>query len=101
MKKRYEINYTEDFVRKLENITDYILYELQNPIASSKFQANLLQTLSILPYFPEGMPVYQNTNYHYLIMKHWLIFYKIQDNTVILSRILSSKQNLNNKFLSD
>ncbi len=101
MKKRYKVTYREDFARKVENITAYILYELQNPIASYRFQVKLLQTLSILPYFPEGMPVYQNTNYHYLIMKHWLIFYKIQDNTVILSRILSSKQNLNNKFLSD
>jgi len=101
MKKRYEINYTEDFVRKLENITDYILYELQNPIASSKFQANLLQTLSILSYFPQAMPIYRSSNYHYLIMKHWLIFYEINDYIIEVSHIFSSKQDFNNKFLSD
>ena len=101
MKKRYKVTYREDFARKVENITAYILYELQNPIASQQFQMDLFQSISILSYFPNAMSVYRNTNYHYLIMKHWLIFYKIQDNTVILSRILSSKQNLNNKFLSD
>ena len=101
MKKRYEINYTEDFVRKLENITAYILHELKNPIASSKFQANLLQRFSILSYFPQAMPIYRSSNYYYLIMKHWLIFYEINDYIIEVSHIFSSKQNLNNKFLSD
>lgn len=101
MKKRYEVKYTRDFVRKLESITEYILYELQNPIASYQFQVNLIQTLSILSYFPEAMPIYRGSNYHYLIMKHWLIFYEINDYIVEVSHIFSSKQNLNNKFLSD
>lgn len=99
MKERYKVSYQGDFARKFKNITDYISYELQNPIASSQFRINLIQKLYILSYLPEAMPVYRNTNYHYLIMKHWLIFYKIQGNTVIISNIFSSKQNLNNKFL--
>lgn len=98
MKERYKISYHKDFARRVENITDYILYELQNPIASQQFQMDLFQSISILSYFTNAMPMYRKTDYHYLIMKHWLIFYKIQDNTVILSRILSSKQNLNNKL---
>lgn len=72
MKKRYEVNYTGDFVM-----------------------------LSILSYFPEAMSIYRGSNYHYLIMKHWLIFYEINDYIVEVSHIFSSKQNLNNKFLSD
>lgn len=99
MKKRYEVNYREDFAKRIENIMTYISYELQNPIASYQFQVKLLQMLSILSYFPEAMPIYQNTNYHYLIMKHWLIFYEVNNNIVDVSRIFSSKQNLNNKFL--
>ncbi|MCI9087131.1 MAG: type II toxin-antitoxin system RelE/ParE family toxin [Clostridia bacterium] len=96
-----EILQTETYLSQLNSIINYISYELQNPIASHQFYNNLVKKLSILSYLPQAMPVYRNTNYHYLIMKHWLIFYKIQDNTVMLSRILSSKQDFNNKFLSD
>lgn len=99
MKERYKISYQEDFARKFKNITDYISYELQNPIASSQFRINLIQKLSILSYFPSAMPMYRDTNYHYLIMKHWLIFYEINGYSVEVSHIFSSKQNLNSKFL--
>lgn len=99
MKERYKISYDKDFARRFENITNYILYELQNPIASKQFQMNLFQSISILSYFPNAMPMYRDTNYHYLIMKHWLIFYEINDCSVEVSHIFSSKQNLNNKFL--
>lgn len=99
MKEKYEISYHEDFARKVENITDYILYELQNQIASQQFQMNLFQRISILLYFPSAMPVFRKTNYRYLIMKHWLILYKIQDSLVTISKIFSSKQDIENKFL--
>ena len=99
MKKIYKVNYTLDFARKVENIEHYILYELQNPIASCQFKVKMMQTLSILPYFPKAMPIYQHTKYHYLIMKHWLIFYEINDNIVEVSKIFNSKQNLKNKFI--
>lgn len=96
-----EILQTEIYLIQLNSIINYISYELQNPIASYQFYNNLVKKLSILSYLPQAMPVYRSTNYHYLIMKHWLIFYKIQGNTVIISYIFSSKQNFNNKFLSD
>lgn len=99
MKKRYKVYYKKDFTRKIDQICDYILYELQNPIASYKFRIKLLQTLSILDYLPEAGPMYRNTQYHYIVMKHWLILYKIQDNYVKIYKIISSKQDLDNQFL--
>ncbi|MCI9039704.1 MAG: type II toxin-antitoxin system RelE/ParE family toxin [Clostridia bacterium] len=96
-----EILQTEIYLSQLNSIINYISYELQNPIASYQFYNNLVKKLSILSYLPQAMPVYRTTKYHYLIMKHWLIFYKIQSNTVIISYIFSSKQDFNNKFLSD
>ncbi len=99
MKKRYNVYYIKDFTKKVDQICDYILYELKNPIASYKFRIKILQTLSILNYFPETGPMYRNTKYHYLIMQHWLILYKIQDNFVKVYKIVSTKQNLSNQFL--
>lgn len=101
MKKRYNVHYDENFVMKVESITKYIFYELQNPIASYQFRIKLLQSLSFLNYFPEARPKYRDTNYYYLIMKHWLIFYEIYNyNTVEVSNIFSSKQDLTYKFLN-
>ena len=93
MKKRYKIIYSRNFHKKIHQITNYITYHLQNPIATYHFQIKMKQTISVLNYFSQAGPKYKNTKYHYLLMKHWIILYEIQNNEVEMIDIFSSKQN--------
>ena len=94
MQRRYSLYYSDKFYWKVSQICNYILYELQNPIASCNFKIKLQQVISILPYFPQAGPKFLNTEYRYLLLNHWLILYKIQNNIVKISDIISSKQDL-------
>lgn len=94
LEKKYKIYYSYKFSKKVYQIYDYILEELQNPIAAYHFQIKIRQTISILEYFPNAGPKYKTTSYRYLVMKNWLIFYKIQNNIIKIYNIFNSKQNL-------
>ena len=95
MKKMYNIHYTNRFTNKMDQIYNYILYELQNPISAYNFKIKLMQTISILYYFPQAGPKFQNTKYRYLTLKHWIILYEINNYEIEIVQIFSSKQNLN------
>ncbi len=94
----YEILLTEKFITKVNHIKQYIFYELQNPIASYQFEEKLLQNVSKLYYLPEARLTYQNTKYHYFIMKHWLIFYEVHNHVIEIFEIFNSKQNIINRL---
>ena len=98
MQKKYKIYYSDKFNWKVNQICNYILYKLQNPIASSSFIIKLQQTISILSYFSQAGPKFLNTEYRYLLLNHWLILYKVQNNIVKISDIISSKQDLNSMY---
>ena len=98
LQKKYKIYYSDKFYWKVSQIRDYIFYKLQNPIASYNFKIKLKKTISILNYFPQAGPKFLNTEYRYLILNHWLILYKIQNNIVKISEIISSKQDLSSIY---
>ncbi len=100
MKKLYNLHYSNKFKKQVYQICDYILEELQNPIASYNFKIKILQTTSVLEYFPYIGQEFQNTHYRYLPMKQWLILYEIQNNSVEIHRIINSKQNFNSSNLN-
>ena len=90
----------DNYIKKVHNIINYIMYELQNPIASYQFQIKINHTISILNYFSQAGPIYKNTEYRYLVIKHWIIFYKIERDIIKIYDIFNSKQNPQNFNLS-
>ena len=100
MEKKYNIYYSYNFIYKISEIYNYILYELQNKIASYNFQIRIKQTISIIEYFPHAGPKFKNTHYRYLVMKNWIITYRIQDSLIEICEIFNSKQNFNSSNLN-
>ena len=100
MKKIYNIDYSNKFKKQVYRICDYISEELQNPISSYHFKIKILQVISILEYFPHAGPKFKNTHYRYLVMKNWIITYRIQDSLIEICEIFNSKQNFNSSNLN-
>lgn len=94
----YNILYSKKFSEKVQSIYRYLYYQLKNPIASYNFQIKILQTISILKFFPFIGPKYKNTNYRYLTFQKWLIFYTVQEQKVKVIFIFHTKQNFNSNF---
>lgn len=84
----------------MQIIHRYITNVLHNPRAANNLIILFDKRISILAYFPQAGPKYKNTQYHYLTLKHWLIFYKVEHNIVKIYDIFSSKQNSENFKLS-
>lgn len=90
---RYTIHFSIKARIKLKTIYNYIENFLYNPQAAERFITDIILKTSILYYFPQAGPKYKNTQYRYLIMKHWLILYKPKGNYIKIYDIISSKQN--------
>ena len=63
--------------------------------ASYNFKFMIIQKISILEYFPYIGFKYKNTVYRCLLIKNWVILYKIENTKVIIIQLFNSKQNFN------
>jgi len=82
----------------LQNIIYYIASILYNPPAAERIQSKLLNSISILQYFPLIARPRISKNFYLPIrmlpVKNYLIFYSVFHYTVTIHRIVHSRQNL-------
>ena len=96
--KKYKIKYLPLFYNDLDKITDYIMYKLNNAIASNNFVNELENEINKRAYNPEAYEKYistrkrQNT-YYTIYVKNYTTFYTVKDNTMEVRRILYSRRN--------
>ncbi len=90
----YKIEYTERAIIELNNIYNYIYYNLVNPIAAQKFREQIPKPISNLEYFPYMGKKISNSNLRYLIFKNYLIFYSVNDQNVEIQRVIHKNQKL-------
>ncbi len=96
--KKYKIKYLPLFYNDLDKIIDYIMYKLNNAIASNNFVNELENEINKRAYNPEAYEEYistrkrQNT-YYTIYVKNYTIFYTVKDNTMEVRRILYSRRN--------
>lgn len=90
----YKIEYTERAIIELNNIYNYIYYNLVNPIAAKKFREQIPKPISNLEYFPYMGKKISNSNLRYLIFKNYLIFYSVNNQNVEIQRVIHKNQKL-------
>ena len=96
--KKYKIKYLPLFYNDLDKIIDYIMYKLNNAIASNNFVNELENEINKRAYNPEAYEEYistrkrQNT-YYTIYVKNYTIFYTVKDNTMEVRKILYSRRN--------
>lgn len=93
----YEVKLSPKAVIDLQEIKSYIEDELQNPVAAHNTVMKIIETYESLSEFPErGISVQQyvpfSTDYRYVLSNNYSIFYRVEDNCVIVIRIIYSRR---------
>ena len=101
----YKIKLSPKAIEDLQEIKSYIENDLQNPIAAKNTLNKIISTYEDLSIFPEsGIPVQKyvpfTTDYRFVIANNYSIFYRIENNTVFVIRILYSKRDFLNILFS-
>lgn len=92
----YEIKRTQQANIDLYKIYNYIFFNLANPIAADNFRINILKPISYLKYFPEMGKKVLNSNIRFICFKNYLILYSVNNQIVVIRRILNKRQNFKN-----
>lgn len=82
----HKIIYTKRAKVELENLYNYIYFNLANPIAAKRFKANIIKPISNLEYFPYMGKKILNSKFRYLI------FYSVNNQNVEIQRIIHKNQ---------
>lgn len=103
MEKKYEIKYLPLFYKDLDQITDYIMYKLNNEIAANNFVNELEKEINKRAYNPVFYEKYisirkRKYTYYKIYIKNYIVFYTVKDNIMEVRRILYSKRNFNKVF---
>lgn len=93
----YNIKLSPKAIEDLQEIKSYIENDLQNPIAAKNTINKIISTYEDLSIFSEsGIPVQKYvpfaTDYRFVLANNYSIFYRIENNTVFVIRILYSKR---------
>lgn len=96
----YEIKITKQANRNLDNILDYLEYQLQNEQALLNVLEDFKSVLNLLKSDANKMPLCKDTylskkGYHKInLRKHkYYIFYIVKDKTVIIHGIYHMREN--------
>ena len=88
----HKIIYTKRAKIELENLYNYIYFNLANPIVAKRFKANIIKPISNLEYFPYMGKKILDSKFRYLIFKNYLIFYSVNNQNVEIQRIIHKNQ---------
>lgn len=92
-----KLRYTPEAIRDLREIQGYIRTVLQNPAAAKRIGKHILDTCAILKDQPKagaslGSKTNEKTDLRFLISEKYMIFYRVEKNTVSVARILDGRQ---------
>lgn len=101
MEKKYKIQYLPIFYKDLDTITNYISNKLNNTIAANNLldviEKEIYKRQSSPENYQKYIPKRERKNIYYKIrVKHYTIFYTIENNTMIVRRILYSRRKFEN-----
>lgn len=93
-----KIVFSKKGVDDLEGIKSYITDELLNETAANNTVSNIIEKVHMLVSFPEiGAPLSSivdiETNYRYLVCGSYIAFYRYEDDTVFIDRVLYARRN--------
>ena len=83
--------------RDLEEIQDYISFELKNPVAARNTVSAILDETENLEDFPligtpvDGLP-FMVDEYRFLAVRNYLVFYRVTEGCVFVDRILYKRR---------
>ena len=102
----YKIKYLPIAQKDLWDITDYILDNLKSPKAAMDFIDALDKSILRLKQYPYSCKLFQpqeplETEYRFLPVKNYLVFFAVTENVVEIHRIVYAKMNLEKLVIAD
>ena len=93
----FEVKVSPQAAEDLLEIKNYIENELQNPIAAKNTVLKIIETYESLSKSPgSGIPVERyvsfHTDYRFVLANNYSIFYRVEEKTVKIIRILYSRR---------
>ena len=90
------IFYSPEALQDLDDISDYITYELSSPLAAHNLLTEITQTVDLLKNNPlMGASINSIANivsdYRFLVVKNYMVFYRYFNNNIYIDRVLYSK----------
>jgi len=95
---KYNILYSPKALQDLDEIRDYISKDLFNPEAAENVVNSIMDAVDVLEDFPETGALLEpyidlDTPYRFVTAGNYIAFYRFEDNTVYVDRILYKKRN--------
>lgn len=107
MINNYQVYFSELAKADIENIVSYISHELYNPTSAKQLKECFRNEIESIRQFPYANAEYEpikpmRYTYRKAIVKNYLIFYQVDtpNKTIIITRILYQKRDLNTLILS-
>ena len=103
MIKEYTVIPTEKFMIKVEDIYEYIAYELHNPFSAKKYYDDIRKIASSLKHFPNRGTIlysdsYMGSDYRKIFAHNYTIIYYVEGDTVYIVDVLYGKSNIKSKL---
>ena len=94
----YNIVFSPEAIKDLEETKTYITEELCNEQVAVKTVSKILKDIRMLSEFPESAPLLSSivdfdTNYRFLVCGNYIAFYRLGENEVRVVRILYARRN--------
>lgn len=90
----YKVELSERAIIDLNEIYNYIYYNLVNPIVAIRFREQIPKSISRLEIFPFMGKRYYETDLRLIYFKNYLIIYSVMNKNVEILRVIHKKQNL-------
>lgn len=92
-----KLQITPEAARDMAEIKSYVADSLKNPISAVQVVKGITKSLRILLRYAEAGPSLegktgQKTDLRYLVCGNYLAFYRVQEDTVSVARILDGRQ---------
>ncbi len=98
--KQYQIKYLPIARRDLQDIVDYIAFDLEVPETAIKILDTLETEISTLRLNPFRGSIYSSSRghkfqYRKLFVKNYVVFYLILEDSVEIQRVFYNRRNMN------
>ena len=97
-KNKYNIKYTDTFIKQFNNILKYFIYKLKNKIAAENFYDEVVKEIEKRSECPESFEKYNSkrkrkNTYYRIYVKNYILFYTVKDNVMEVRSILCNRRN--------
>lgn len=97
--KRYKLRFLPLFEEDLNEIVDYISFQLNNPRAAENLLNEIQEAIRERTYYAEAFEQYHSRKerqypYYRIFVRNYVIFYVVIEDVMEVRRILYSRRNL-------